>query len=118
VRRRPHEPRPPGRRQGVARQVRHHMTFLDEVRARAAARPRRIVFPESDDERTQRAIAELERLRIVEPLLVNGSVDSERLATDLVTIRGRRGLTVERAGALARDPLFVAAAMVRDGIAD
>jgi phosphate acetyltransferase len=94
------------------------MTFLDEVRARAAARPRRIVFPESNDERTQRAVAELARLRIVEPLVVSERVDADRLAADLVTIRGRRGLTVEKARTLARDPLFVAAAMVRDGIAD
>lgn len=46
------------------------MTFLADVHARAAARVRRIVFPETADDRTRAAIAELRRLRIVEPIAV------------------------------------------------
>ena len=46
------------------------MTFLSDVQARAAARVRRIVFPETADERTRAAIAELKRRRIVEPIAV------------------------------------------------
>jgi phosphate acetyltransferase len=46
------------------------MTFLSDVQTRAAARVRRIVFPETADERTRAAIADLRRRRIVEPIAV------------------------------------------------
>jgi phosphate acetyltransferase len=117
------------------------MSFLDDVRARAAAAPRRIVFPESADERTRLGVAELAHRRIVEPVLIldprapdshaavraldvevvdpaAASGMSERLADALLTGRNRKGLTPDHARALARDPLFIAAAMVRDGTAD
>src|SRR5579884_2997902 len=46
------------------------VSFLADVVARAAAVPRRIVFPEAADDRMQAAVAELARQRIVEPVVV------------------------------------------------
>jgi len=46
------------------------MSFLDSVQARAAASPRKIVFAEGTDARTQAAVADLARRRIVEPIIV------------------------------------------------
>lgn len=116
------------------------MTFLADVAARAAATPRRIVFPESADDRTQAAIAELARHRVVEPIAVldPGAPDSHEVVralgvetrdptTDelhpravewLFERRQRRGLTKEEARGLLHTPLFFADAMVADGMAD
>jgi phosphate acetyltransferase len=115
------------------------MTFLSDVQARAAARVRRIVFPETADERTRAAITELKRRRIVEPIAVldpsapethdvvralgvetvdplthpTATVGAERLFTN----RGER-LTRDDAFALVKTPLFFADAFVADDHAD
>jgi phosphate acetyltransferase len=109
------------------------VTFLDSIRRRAAARPRRILFPESDDERTLEAVAALARERIVEPVLVGrpssqapacevidparGTLVAE-VATELLRQRGEKGLTAAQAERFARDPLMVATALVHWGRAD
>jgi phosphate acetyltransferase len=97
------------------------MTFLDGVRTRAAAKRRRIVFPEADDPRTQQAVRVLTDLRIVDPVLIT-EADRPRLidkATEaLVAARGHKGLTDADAAHHARQPLMIAAAMVRNGEAD
>ena len=46
------------------------MEFLKDVRRRAAANPRRIVFPESADTRTLTAVEALLGDRIVHPVLL------------------------------------------------
>jgi phosphate acetyltransferase len=116
------------------------MTFIDDVRARAAHAPRRIVFPESADERTQAAIGELARLAIVEPIAIldpshpetHDSVraigvpvrnpsenrDSERVAERLYERRRSKGITKEEARSLAHTPLYFADALVDVGEAD
>lgn len=119
------------------------MSFLDEVRIRASATRRRVAFPESADERTLRAVAELARQRVVAPVLI---LDPERpdthaaaraLARDgveiieierdprtdqasaqLIAARGAKGLSDERARELARTPLYFADAMVARGEID
>src|SRR5690349_18372783 len=45
-------------------------TFVDLLRARAAAHPRRVVFPETADLRVRTAIETLSRERIVEPIAI------------------------------------------------
>jgi phosphate acetyltransferase len=116
------------------------MTFLADVQARAAASARRIVFPETADERTRAAIAELAGRRIVEPIAVLDlaapethdavralGVEVRDPRTDpLVPIAAervferRRGkdLTKDAALALLHTPLYFADAMVADGQAD
>jgi phosphate acetyltransferase len=116
------------------------LSFLADVQTRAAASVRRIVFPESADERTLAAVRELARRRIVEPIVVidrsaPASIDAvhalgvtvrdpaddgltSSAAEDLFARRQRKGLTKEQATALLHTPLFFADALVAAGEAD
>ena len=117
-----------------------HHRFLEEVRTRASALSRRIVFPESTDPRTLDAVAALAASRIVTPILVldpaapethaaarkvgiecvspaEGSKSGE-VATTLLELRRRKGLSPEAANRLALDPLYFADWMVRTGEVD
>lgn len=115
------------------------MTFIEEVRTRAASAARRIVFPESDDQRTLDAVRALRDAHIVQPTLVLAGDDAARRrtialgvpvvdpATDarrsrvvdrIVARRARHGVTREAATALALDPLVFADGLVALGDAD
>ena len=116
------------------------MRFLEGVRRRAAANPRRIVFPESADSRTLTAVEALLRDSIVRPLLVldparpqshaaaratgaeivDPSEASREAAVSraLLDRRQAKGLTESDAHRLALDPLYVADAMLAAGEAD
>lgn len=116
------------------------MSFLAAVQARAAARVRRIVFPETPDERTRLAIADLKRRRIIEPIAVLDpqfpethdavrrlgveTVDprdhplTTAAAERLVLNRAGKGMTREDAVELLKTPLFFADALVAHGLAD
>jgi phosphate acetyltransferase len=116
------------------------MTFLEDVRRRAAANPRRIVFPESADVRTLTAVEVLLRDRIVRPVLVldparpqshaaaravgaelvdpGNALREAGVAQALLDRRRAKGLTESDAHRLALDPLFVAAAMLAAGQVD
>ena len=116
------------------------MTFLADIRARAAAARRRIVFPETADERTRSAIAELARLRIVEPVAVLDpaapdthaavralGVEVRDPASDPLTApaaewlfasRAAKGLTKNQAMAFLHTPLFFADAAIATGEVD
>ncbi|HWC46686.1 MAG TPA: phosphate acetyltransferase [Casimicrobiaceae bacterium] len=119
------------------------MSFLDEVRIRASATRRRVAFPESADDRTLRAVAELARQRVVAPVLIldparpdthaatralaregveiieiEGDSRTEQAAAQLVAARRAKGLSDERAAELARTPLYFADAMVARGEVD
>ena len=94
--------------------------FLESVRARAAATPRRIVFPEAADPRTRAAIDVLQELRIVEPIVVDPARDARRdqVVATLLELRARKGLTDSEAQRLADSPLYFADWLVRTGAAD
>jgi phosphate acetyltransferase len=108
------------------------VTFLDSVRARAAATPRRIALPEAQDSRTLEAARALAEAGIVEPVLVgrvSTSVPCEvidpaadgladRVAHELLQLRAAKGLSEADAARLAQSPLFVADALVRWGAVD
>jgi phosphate acetyltransferase len=115
------------------------MSFVDILRARAAAEPRRILFPESSDARTLAAVRVLAAERIVEPILVlaPGAASPEvarspeipcldpssdprhaRVAEWLWERRRARGVTEAEVEARARDPLCFADALVALGEAD
>ena len=119
------------------------MSFLDEVRARASAVQRRIVFPESADERTLIAVSQLARHRVVAPVLVldparapthaaaralatlgveivDPATDTraEWVAAELLERRRAKGLTDDEAARLSRTPLYFADALVRRGDVD
>jgi phosphate acetyltransferase len=116
------------------------MTFLEDLVTRAAATPRRIVFPESADERTLAAVRDLLHRNVVYPLLV---LDPQRPETHeaaratgaeivdpdvhplgqdaarlLFERRRARGLSAQEAGMRVRTPLFFADALVALGAAD
>jgi phosphate acetyltransferase len=109
------------------------VTFLESLHRRAAANPRRIVFPEWQDPRTREAVTALAKAKVVVPVLLapgeavpagcetidpgeGGLVDD--VAAELLRIRGSRGMTEGQAAAYAGQPLFVADALVRWGRAD
>jgi phosphate acetyltransferase len=109
------------------------VSFLASVHARAAARRRRIVFPESDDPRTLEAVRALAAAGVVEPVLVGRSstisascevVDCTQpgliadVAQELLQLSAEKGMTVQEAELLAGQPLVVADALVRWGRAD
>jgi phosphotransacetylase len=56
------------------------MEFASRLLAAAAAAPRRIAFPESDEPRTLRAVARLAEKGIVQPVLVGPRASVERAA--------------------------------------
>ncbi|HTE47297.1 MAG TPA: phosphate acetyltransferase [Gemmatimonadaceae bacterium] len=116
------------------------MNFLAGVQARAAASVRRIVFPETADERTRAAIADLAHRRIVAPIAVldpaapethdavrelgvdvrDPMTDSlmDRATDRLFERRRHKGLTKIEAREFLHTPLFFADALVADGQAD
>ena len=116
------------------------MDFLADVRRRAAAAPRRLVFPESADPRTLEAVGILAREAIVEPVLIldpsrpeshpaaraagvpvidPSAPDATAATVDRLLERRRaKGLSERDAMRLALDPLYAAAAMVGAGRAD
>lgn len=87
------------------------MSFTDDIRRRAAATPRRVVFPESADIRVVEAVHVLRERRIVEPVLVLDPARPETHATI-------EGLGVEVTRPERTPPLQHAVGMVRDGEVD
>ncbi|HUF65213.1 MAG TPA: phosphate acyltransferase [Gemmatimonadaceae bacterium] len=87
------------------------MSFLRELRARAAATPRRVVFPESADARIVEAVRLLHEQSIVRPILVLESAGPE--AVRIARQTGAAHVTAGDGGALE-----AAVAMVADGDAD
>jgi len=111
--------------------------FLTELRERAAARPRAIVYPEADDPRVLDAVTECVRFGLVQPVLlgdpetVGAELDQRGVDPSAVRIvagddpelhartrrhiadrRERRHDSAEALDAMAADPLFQAATLV------
>ena len=87
------------------------MSFTEAIRRRAAARPRRVAFPESADPRIIEAVRILREEHIVEPVLVLDHSHPEGHAAI-------RALGVEVVDPGATPPLQHAVGMVRDGLVD
>lgn len=81
------------------------MNFVEQIRQRASALKRRIVFPESGDERVLSAAREIARTGMATPLLV---VDGEPLGDD-VRRSGLQAIRVEGGSALVFAHRLVAA---------
>lgn len=116
--------------------------FIASIRARAAESPRRVVFPEGTDDRVVRAVALLQRERLVVPVVL-GPVDKVRravdeaggdgaslevrdpekdpdrdlLATEYFALRQAKGVTRAEADERVTDPLVFGALLVRSGAA-
>jgi phosphate acetyltransferase len=116
---------------------------LHRITERAGRDRRRIVLPESEDERVLRAASRLAREGIVDPVLVGTreAIEARAREADVdvraVTVEnpaasdhhdaclsaadsalGPKGVTNDELRELLRDPLYFAAAMVRAGLAD
>ena len=109
------------------------MSFLQSLHERAAAHPRRILFPEAGDPRTQEAVRALRTRGVVEPVLVGTVADAiagielidvadpalvAEVAEQIFSIRSPKGMTREEAEGHAATPLLIADALVRWGRAD
>lgn len=95
--------------------------FLASLAARAAAVPRTILFPESDDPRTLDAVRRLEAAGTVRPVLVRDVAHDPRharVAAHLFERRKSRGMSADEAARLALDPLMFADGLVALGEAD
>jgi phosphate acetyltransferase len=115
---------------------------LERIRRQARLSPRRLVLAEGDDERVVRAADRLARERLAEVSMISAREtaratarradvallgvqmldvdDREQIARTAAALRAARGERLSPADAdrFARDPLFQAAARVREGLAD
>lgn len=118
------------------------MHVLESIRERARSLAARIVLPEGHDERIVQAAAEAARSGLAVPILLGSESDVRaRLAasgggaavevidpegSDLTPdfaaqyfgLRKHKGVTESEASQVVRDPIFFAALMVRNGLAD
>jgi len=97
------------------------MGFVDQIRARAKGRLRRIVLPEGDEPRTRAAAEILVREGIAEPVLLDAAFRRDRAdayAAALYELRKAKGLTPEQAAARVADPMYYGMMMVKAGDAD
>ncbi|MGH7577349.1 MAG: phosphate acetyltransferase [Longimicrobiales bacterium] len=121
--------------------------FLDSLHRRAGELVRRIVLPEGDDARTLDAAILLARDGLAQPTVLGATQDDigrararlgdtgaagyavepippnehpylETLVAQLAELRAHRGMTPDTARAQLADPLFLAAMLVRAGLAD
>ena len=97
------------------------MELVARLRARARAAKKRIVFPETQDERVLAAAKVLARDELCEPILVDQALISrhtDQLAQLYTERRAHRGMTIDMARQDVQDPLLFAALMVRADLAD
>jgi len=120
------------------------MNLLEVIKDNARKQPKRIVLPEGNEERTLRAANEVLKNEIAEIILIGNPeeikkranshelnylaqasiIDPENNAkTDvyadlMVKLRGHKGMTVEKAVELLKDPLYLATLMIKNGDAD
>ncbi len=117
------------------------MTLVQQLLKRAAASPKRIVFPEGDDPRVIRAAYRMMETGQAQPMLIaepavfeqtrreaglpepNFQVlapvdDQDQLACQFHELRKHKNITMDQAWEAVRDPLFMAALLVKGGLAD
>jgi len=102
------------------------MRLVERMKAAARADIKRIVLPEGDEPRTVKAAAILKDEGIAEPILLTKALieapsNAARLASYAATLyelRKAKGLTEEKAAALAADPMYYGMLAVKAGEAD
>lgn len=96
--------------------------IIERIRARAKQNPKKIIFPESNDERVLEAIKYIEKERIAMPiLLTHDNLEPEKqeeFANIFYERKQVKGVTFEEARELTENPLYYAAMMVKQGYAD
>lgn len=102
------------------------MRMIERIKEKARARVMRIVLPEGDEPRTIEAARIVREEGIADPLLLTpASVASaenaalrETYAAELYELRKSKGLTIEGAAELMKDPMHFGMMMARRGDAD
>jgi len=117
------------------------MSIVDRLISRAKRADKTVVFPEGDDPRIVQAAYRMAREGVGRPMLIAAPADFEKTRGTLglpdpefavvdpaqnrepridrlLELRKHKGIARTQAEALADDPLFQAALMVRDGAAD
>jgi len=96
--------------------------IIEKLRERAKKEPKRIVFPESADERIQEAAKFIEKEGIACPYLFNPNnlepEKQEEFARIYFEKRKERGVTFQEARTQMDDPLYYSAMLVKCGYAD
>jgi len=120
------------------------MDLISEIVARAQANPQRIVLPEGTEERTLRAADQLLRDGVAQLIILGNPTEIMNLANQwglthidkatiidpencpkheeyaelLCELRKNKGMTIEEARKLTRDPLYLGCLIVKNGDAD
>ena len=102
------------------------MGIVESIRAKAKANVKRIVLPEGDEPRTAAAARTIEAEGIAEPILltretIGAHSNADRLASYaamLYELRKAKGMTEDKAAALAADPMYYGMLAVKAGDAD
>ncbi len=96
--------------------------LVSRLRSQARENPRKIILPEMEDERMQKAAEIIEREGIAHLIkLSRDNLDPEKVARyteKFYEMRKHKGITLESARAYMENPLFYAAMEVREGNAD
>ena len=102
------------------------MNLVEKIRIKAKSNLKRIVLPEGDEPRTMKAAEIVRSEGLADPILltrdaISAPSNSDRLrsfASMLFDLRRAKGLSEEKAAALAADPMYYGMLMVKSGEAD
>ncbi len=120
------------------------MNLLQEIKLRAQATPQRIVLPEGTEPRTLQAANNILKDKVAELILIGNPEEIMRIAQEnaynyikeativdplnnpylekyaaiLADLRKKKGMTIEEARELAKDPLYLGCLMIKAGDAD
>jgi len=96
--------------------------IIKKIREKAKAAPKKIAFPEADDERVRKAVKHIEEEGMAVPLLLAQNnlepKKQEEFASLLFEKKQAKGASFEETMKLMESPLYYAAMMVRCGYAD
>ncbi|MBI2638812.1 phosphate acetyltransferase [Candidatus Peregrinibacteria bacterium] len=97
-------------------------SFLELVRRRARQQPARIVFPETFDERTIKAIERIRKEGTAVPIIIDKMMEDAKLrkryAEALFDLRKDKGMTLDEAMKLMKDRNYFGVMTVKIGEAD
>lgn len=95
---------------------------IKNLRERARKDPKKIIFPEADDERVLKAVEYIERERIAHPLLLTQDNLEPKKQEEFTNIfyekRKTKGISLKEVKEIMENPLYYGAMMVRLGYAD
>lgn len=98
------------------------MDTISKIRNKAKQNLKTIVLPELEDGRVLEAVRIIEREKIARVLLLSrdkmSPKDKERYVKEFYELRKAKGLTLDEARGLLENPLYYAAMMTREGVAD